>query len=458
MEDFAMYNDPMYHVTKNDVDQLVWLANFGDATERPRCQWLVWELAQYEGVRPWSIHDLYMARGAGKTPLNFTVPAINIRAMTYAVARAVFRAALKMNAGALIFEIARSEMGYTSQRPAEYVSSILGAAIKEGYKGPVFIQGDHFQINGKKFAAGGAEREKELQTLRDLAREAVGAGFYNIDIDSSTLVDLKQPSVAEQQRLNFEMCAEFTRFVRGIEPPQLHVSLGGEIGEVGKQNSTEEELRAFTDGFSAAIPGLAGMSKISIQTGTSHGGVVLPDGTLAQVAIDFATLRKLSQVAREAYGMAGAVQHGASTLPAEAFGNFPAEGACEVHLATEFQNIMFDSPAFPADLKAEMYAWLDANAAGQRGPKDTAEQFYYKARKNSIGAFKERLWSLPPAAKDAICGALQQKFQFLFQKLNIGNTYGMVQKLVPTVEMHRAEPKTAATVAVVKDDVKGLAD
>ncbi|MBI5877365.1 MAG: class II fructose-bisphosphate aldolase [Chloroflexi bacterium] len=452
-----MYNDPMYHVTRKDVDQLVWLANFGDATERPRCQWLVWELAQYEGVRPWSIHDLYMARGAGRAPASFTVPAMNIRVMTYDVARAVFRAALKLNVGAMLFEIARSEIGYTSQRPAEYVSSVLGAAIKEGYKGPVFIQGDHFQINGKKFAAGGAEREKELQALRDLTTEAVAAGFYNIDIDSSTLVDLKQPTVAEQQRLNYETCAEFARTIRSIEPSQLHVSIGGEIGEVGKQNSTEEELRAFTDGYKAATAGLAGMSKISIQTGTSHGGVVLPDGTLAQVAIDFATLRKLSQVAREAYGMAGAVQHGASTLPAEAFGNFPAEGACEVHLATEFQNMMFDSPVFPADLKREMYAWLDANAADQRGAKDTAEQFYYKARKNSIGAFKQRLWALPPNVKESICGALQQKFEFLFQKLNVGNSYDMVQQLVKTVEMHRAEPQTAAA-ATAKDDVKGLAD
>jgi len=34
------------------------------------------------------------------------------------------------------------------------------------------------------------------------------------------------------------------------------------------------------------------------------------------------------------YGMAGAVQHGASTLPAELFDRFPKLGACEIHLAT----------------------------------------------------------------------------------------------------------------------------
>ena len=123
---------------------------------------------------------------------------------------------------------------------------------------------------------------------------------------------------------------------------------------MGKKNSTEEELCAFTDGYNQALAGATGISKISIQTGTSHGGIVLPDGKLADVAIDFGTLAQLSKVAREEYHMAGAVQHGASTLPAEAFGKFAECGACEVHLATEFQNMMFESPSFPPDLKREI--------------------------------------------------------------------------------------------------------
>ncbi|MEP7199874.1 MAG: class II fructose-bisphosphate aldolase, partial [Chloroflexota bacterium] len=365
--------------------------------------------------------------------------------------------ALELKVGAMIFEIARSEIGYTSQRPAEYVSAVLGAAIKEGYTGPVFIQGDHFQVNGKKFAAGGAECDKEVQAVRDLTREAVAAGFYNIDIDTSTLVDLKQPTVGEQQRNNYELCAEYTRFIRSIEPRKLTVSVGGEIGEVGKKNSTEEELRAFMDGYNQSAQGVTGISKISIQTGTSHGGVVLPDGKLADVAIDFDTLMRLSKVARAEYRMAGAVQHGASTLPAEAFGKFAECGACEVHLATEFQNMMFEAPAFPLNLKHEMYDWLDTNAADERVAGETPEQFYYKTRKKALGPFKKALWEMSAEIDEAICGALQQKFEFLFQQLNVVNTYDMVLQAVKTAEMHREQP-AGATAAVAKDDVKGLAD
>ena len=95
-----------------------------------------------------------------------------------------------------------------------------------------------------------------------------------------------------------------------------------------------------------------GLSKISIQTGTSHGGVVLPDGSIANVNLDFGILLKLSRAARSAYGMGGTVQHGASTLPENAFGKFVESEAIEVHLATNFQNIIFDH--LPEGLRTEM--------------------------------------------------------------------------------------------------------
>ena len=72
--------------------------------------------------------------------------------------------------------------------------------------------------------------------------------------------------------------------------------MGGEIGEVGKENSNEQELRAYLDNFNELLKknhsGATTISKISIQTGTSHGGVPLPDGTVADVNLDFNTLEK----------------------------------------------------------------------------------------------------------------------------------------------------------------------
>ena len=133
----------------------------------------------------------------------------------------------------------------------------------------------------------------------------------------------------------------------------MTISIGGEIGEVGTQNSTVPELRAFMDGFVKALeqraPGAVGLSKISVQTGTSHGGVVLPDGGIADVKLDLEALEALSKVARDEFGMSGAVQHGASTLPESAFDNFPRIETAEIHLATNFQNMLFEQ--MPAELR-----------------------------------------------------------------------------------------------------------
>ena len=384
-------------------------------------------LAYKKGIYPSSIHDFYMAAGRGEFS-GFTVPAINLRSMTYDLARAIFRVAQKNNSGAFIFEIAKSEMGYTAQAPAEYVSVVLAAAIKEGYKGPVFIQADHTQANAKKF---NENPDKELQVLQDVIADAVASGFYNIDIDSSTLVDLSKPDIKEQQKFNYEVCAKLTQFIRKIEPRGITVSVGGEIGEVGHQNSTPEDLRAFMAGYRERLrKGLVGISKISIQTGTSHGGVVKADGSIAEVKLDFATLKSLSDIAKKEFGLGGAVQHGASTLPEDMFHKFPENDTIEVHLATGFQNMILDSKNFPADLKKKMYDWLNVNAASERKQGESDEQFFYKARKKALGPFKKDIMGLPQDVRDKISAEVESKFDFLFKQLDAVNNRELTDKYV----------------------------
>jgi fructose/tagatose bisphosphate aldolase len=387
----------------------------------------IFALAYKKGVYPSSIHEFYMARGRGEFG-GFTVPAINLRSMTYDLAKAIFRVAKRNNSAAFIFEIAKSEMGYTSQPPIEYSSVILAAAIKEEYTGPVFIQGDHFQLNAKKFQE---SPDKEMQGLEVLIAESIAAGFYNIDIDSSTLVDLTKSDIKKQQYNNYEVCAKLTQFIRQIQPRGVEISVGGEIGEVGSKNSTPEDLRAFMEGYQERLrKGRAGISKISVQTGTSHGGVVLPDGTIAQVKLDFDTLKILSEVARKEFSLAGAVQHGASTLPAEAFHKFVECQTAEVHLATEFQNMIYESKHFPAELKVKIYDWLKVNAANEKKEGETEEQFLYKTRKKALGPFKKEIVGLPKETRDNISKEIEDKFEFLFKQLNAVNNKELVDKYV----------------------------
>ena len=420
-----MTND--YPAAEN-IDELVRKAALGDdEPTRQKAQREIRDLASERGITPASIQGLYEASGKGLYH-GATVPAINVRGITYQVARAVFRAALKHQVGAFIFEIARSEIGYTRQPPSEYTACVLAAAIREKFQGPVFIQGDHFQANHRRYTA---EPDKELNDLKTLIRSAIAAGFFNIDIDASTLVDLSAPTLEKQQTQNCLLTAELTKFIRSIEPQGTTVSVGGEIGEVGARNSTVADLRAFMSGYLGLIgPGMKGISKISVQTGTTHGGVVLPDGSIAKVKLDFQTLEKLSQLAREEYGLAGAVQHGASTLPEEVFKLFPQSGTAEVHLATGFQNLIFDSPHFPEELKDRIYAGLSAKYADQRKPEDTEEQFIYRTRKRAFGDFKSELWNLPEENLRPIDERLESSFAAIFQELNVVNTVDLVARFV----------------------------
>ena len=384
------------------------------------------EMAYANGLFFASIQNLYDAMG--KKYGGFTVPAVNVRGFTFDFARAVFRSAMKNKVGPFVFEIARSEMGYTKQTPGEFAAAIIAGGLSEGYKGPVFIQCDHCQVNSKNYSE---NPEKETTAIKNLIKEAVDAGFYNIDIDASTMVDMSKTDLLEQQEANGRLTAEFTKYIRSIEPKGITISVGGEIGEIGHTNSTVEDLRAYMQQYRKYLPaGMKGISKISVQTGTTHGGIVLPDGSIAKVQLDFDTLEKLSKLAREEYGMGGAVQHGASTLPDEMFDLFPKKGTMEVHLATGFQNIFFDSVNFPKPLLEKINKGIEEKYPGDRKIGESDVQFYYRNRKRSFGDFKQEIWDIPQPTMDKICGDIEDRFSFFFKKLNVVGTYKLVAKLI----------------------------
>jgi len=387
------------------------------------------------GIVSSSIQGLYQARGQDECG-GFTVPAINIRGMSYDFSRSIFRTAQKLNTGSFIFEIAKSEIGYTFQQPHEIVGVILGAAIRENYTGPVFIQGDHFQVNAKNFHD---NKEKEISGLKKLIQKGIEAGFYNIDIDTSTLVDLSKNTVVEQQRANFEVGVELTKYIRSLEPEGITISVGGEIGEVGKENSNENELRAYLDNFNKLLDredkGARSISKISIQTGTSHGGVPGPDGKVVEVNLDFECLENLSRIARQDYGLAGAVQHGASTLPSDLFNKFPELETAEIHLATDFQNMIYDHELFPEDFKEEIYVHLRKNFASEKKETDTDEQFIYKTRKKGFGEFKSKFWALSNEIRTEIGSQLQKKVEHLFTQLKVEDTLEVTKRTTPLIKV-----------------------
>jgi fructose/tagatose bisphosphate aldolase len=316
---------------------------------------------------------------------------------------------------------------YAAQPPAEYTAAVLAAGLREGHRGPIFLQADHDQINAGNYAQDPA---KETERLAAVIREQVAASFFNIDVDASTVVDLSLPTVVEQQRLNAELTAQFTRLVRTLEPAGVTISVGAEIGEVGAHNTTPEELRAFMATYAKAVAaaGGAGITKVSVNSGTYHGGKVLADGTLAKVPVAFDTLAEISRVGRTEFGLAGAVQHGASTLPMDFFGKFPETGTVEIHLALGFNNLIFDHPKLPQGVKDEIRAYCFAHHAAERKPDQTEAQFIYTTRKKAWAGMKQRFWDLPGDIQEALMGSLEEMFGQMFDRMNVGQTAELVRQ------------------------------
>ncbi|WP_282610324.1 class II fructose-bisphosphate aldolase [Pelagibius sp. Alg239-R121] len=410
---------------RRSIGNLARIGAFGSSDARRHAHRVAWEIANSLGIFPASIDALYRAIGRGEIDRRFTVPAINVRAIAFQSARGVFSAMKDVEAGAVIFELSRGEIGFTAQRPREYATSIFCAAIAEGHRGPVFLQGDHFQISASRFAE---DPVPEVSAVAALISEAVGAGFFNIDVDTSTLVDLSQSSVREQQRPNFELTAILAWHTRDIEPDHVTISLGGEIGEVGEHNSTAEEVQAYLDGVTASMPAeVPGLTKLSIQSGTRHGGNVLADGSFGDMPIDFALIDGLSGTCRNGFGLAGCVQHGASLLPMEKIAQLPEYRCVEVHLAAAFLNVVYET--LPAARVRDADEWAKQKFAQEWRADWSEAQFLHHARRYPIGPFKQTWWD-EEACHDAVRSGVRTLARSYFSALRVDETRDLVNGII----------------------------
>ncbi len=332
-----------------------------------------------------------------------TLPAFNIRTLSFDTASAIFKVAKKIKSSAFILEIAKSEMEYTKQTPQEFALCVLAGAVKEKYKGQIFLQGDHFCLKDTS--------ESSIKNLESLILKSIEIGFYNIDIDCSSLAFEE----------NIKQTSNFLQFIKKNQPQGIEMVVGGEVNSIGGANTTPEQLEQF-------LRGVQGLSKVACQTGTKHGGNILPSGEIAKVKIDFENIRKLNLIAKQ-YGLPGIVQHGASTLEQSQFEELNKAGILEVHLSTLFSDIVFDSKFFPKDLKEEMYTYTEQNFSIERKSASSYIQFIERYRKKSLGIFKQQIWKIPEKNIKQIKLELEEKFKFFFKVFGVNDTQDLIKKI-----------------------------
>lgn len=401
------------------VDYLAHEAALSQNTDvKVSAQRILREAALTFNLKLGSINDFYMAKKAGKWA-NITVPAVNGRTDVYNQFQQLFRAAREKDVGALILELARSEMRYSAQDAAEFNAVSIAAAIKQGYEGLIFAQGDHYQVNKEKYDKGGADREKELKAIEDLIRSAVLAGKYNIDLDPSTLVNeaaLKEilklesgmvdmylrdhPGLTENldengiksvrrrlvdeiemrevdfetevvkrieglykemHKTTAEVTMRFIRYIRKLEkelgfPGGFHISVG--IEERHIDNPEHKNNPSTVLGSATLIRIIMNDARQEGLVGPSK--ISLQTGTMHGVGgtVDFGIYQRHLKY-RDRIGTAVFVQHGASTLEKQDFDKMKEGDVGEVHLATEYQKMELDvaSRLLPG-LGAEMAKYL----------------------------------------------------------------------------------------------------
>jgi fructose/tagatose bisphosphate aldolase len=449
-------------------------ADFGDrgapANVQALSRWIISEGAQQLNVKLSSPQEAYVAIAEGRINREMSFPAINIRVGTLDTARALFKAANDNKVGAFITEIARSEMGYTNQSPAEYAAILQAAAMLEGFEGPLFLQGDHIQLRSGPVKEGGAAAAKEIEAHRQLIHDLLAAGFGSIDLDLSPFERRTEEhlSFEEQQAENARLTAEKIADVRALEKKlgiPWTVLLGGETGEVGKMNTRKEDLEAYAEGIIAHMKKLGvdpalGIRKIAVNDGTAHGGTPLPDGTVADVSIAFEILRMATEFGKK-YGWAGSVQHGASTLPNNAFSLFPQNKAVEVHLATGFQNIAFDHGIYKLKgAQSEIEQFLADKFRADWKAGKTFAQFAYSTRKQAVGPFKWMTWTMPEDIRAKVAEDLYDQFSFLFEQLRVVGTKDLITQYITLHDFHHKFPEETGSApdAREKEDASDLSD
>lgn len=390
-----------------EIDSLAYQAVFGE--DKKKAQEKIKLLAEKRGIKIASLLFFYRTI-AQKKITGLTVPAINLRGLTFNLACCLFETAQDLKAGAFILELARSERGYTKQSFAEYKTLILAAALKTNFPGPIFLQVDHLQINPSRYQQ---SLEEEKTEVKKLALEALKADFFNFDIDASSL------SFEE----NVKVSGEIINFIQEKQE-EKNLNFGAELEEIGGEKTKVEDLGHFIKKLQENLKKPQALTKIAVQTGTAHGGFVTETGELEKVQPDFELLKALGEKARS-LGLAGVVQHGASTLSDKLFSRFPEAGTLEIHLATEIQNLIFDHPVFPKSLREKIRNFVLKNYA-QEG--STEEQVFYKERKRVWGEFKKDFWEIPEEIKKPMLLSVKEKFAFWLKSLGVEETLELVEK------------------------------
>ena len=425
----------------------VWSATFSE--EHPDvievARWLIWEASQLLGSPSASIHELYMARGRGEVS-GFTVPAVNIRTQVFDMAGAMCRAAESIDAGTIIFELARSEQEYTYQRPGEYITSVLAGCIGAGWQGPVFVQGDHYQFNAKKYAAD-PEATTEAITAPDPRGDRRRLRQHRhrlVDAGRSGAADRRSSSSARTTSARRRCRRSSARSSR----PTRRSASAARSARSASRTRPRRSCAPTSTAIATTLRELAGR-----RAGPFQGQRPDRHHRTAACRCPAAAWRR----SRSTSGRSSDCRR----WPASTAWPAPSSTAprrCPTSCSTASRRSRRPrSTSRPASRtcststrRSRATCWprsragAIANTADERKDGESDDQFLYKTRKKALGPYKRQLWELP--GKDEIIAGQESKLRYLFEQLAIAGTRELVERYVNPAK--RSMPAPEALLAL----------
>lgn len=426
-----VHNQP--RLREKSIVDFVYNAVFHPNTAwRQMLHWLIRACAAELEIHPASLYAFFDARGHNVIP-RMTVLAFNLRTLSFDLARACLRAAHRAQTNALVFQLSPREAFYSQQSWHEYASCILGAAIREGHIGPVFLQVDQLALRGN---------DENRDDFTALVTETMDAGYFQYILDGTHLIDQRQPSEQDQLQDTLIACADASAFLRLQQPAGVTLSLGCEIPLSAEPNVTANFTRVFANSFLPALRSrgehFENISKIALPTQTSVSDYPLPSQLSA---LEFEIANEAGELLQRDFHLAGAALHDVSSMPEALFDRLREGGICEAHMGTRLQDLVLDQPAFPEELKARLYRWLDethpVHSGRKRGPQE-----YIENRKFALGAFKRELWNLGSDTRNALAESVEREVENRLVRLGLTNRARLVLDLTRIQRVNAPPPRS----------------
>ncbi len=233
------------------MDKLVRAAVFGDGPEKEHARWLIWEIGQAVGVSRASIHESVHGARPRRVRTASRCRRSTCAAMAYDTARVDLPHGDRQEGGRVHprDRALRDRLHRSAPRRIRRGDARRGAARRiprPGVHSGRPLPGERQEVRGRPDARSG--RGEGAGPRGDRGR-VLQHRHRHVDAGRSLQADARRAAAAQlrSRRSTFDGRAR-------ARADGVTISLGGEIGEVGTQNSTVDELRAYMDGFNRSLP------------------------------------------------------------------------------------------------------------------------------------------------------------------------------------------------------------